>query len=119
MSTPTLTNDLTIDDAIEELHNLKVEEKSIKARITDLEKVITADAKAGAYLTSQGTQFRITIPKTLNKKRLAEDYPRDHDASNEQLYKTKHEIDLDAVRSVLDADDLDDYYEDGKAQVRL
>lgn len=119
MSTPTLTDDLTIDDAIEELHSLKVEEKSIKARIADLEKIVTADAKAGAYLTSQGTQFRVTIPRSLNKKRLAEDYPRDHDVSNEQLYKTKHEIDLDAVRAVLGADDLEDYYEDGKAQVRL
>lgn len=119
MSTPSPTRDLTIDSAIDELRLLKAEKTVIEGRIADLEKIITAEATAGEYVTSDNIKFRITIPKTLDKKALEADFPRDHAEENEQLYKTKHEFDITAAKKIFDEETLEEYYKDGKAQVRL
>lgn len=113
------TEDLTVDEAVLELAAVEAELEALKSRQADLKKIIAHEREAGKYVTSDGVEFRVTIPKNFQKAAFAKDYPRDHDEANKQLYKTKHEVDLAAVRAVFTEEELEGYYKDGGSQVKV
>lgn len=111
------TNDWTVDEAVERLPLVRAEKKAIEAEEKDLVKVITHERAGGKYVTGNGTEFRITIPQTLDKKAVEQAYPYDDSEANRSLYRT--ELDTTAVRNAIPKNALDQFYKPGNPQVRI
>jgi hypothetical protein len=114
---PIPTDDLTVDEAVERLVNVRAEKAMIAAEEKDLIKVIATDRAGGKYVTSNGTEFRITIPQTLDKKALEQAYPYDAAEANRSLYRT--ELDTTAVKDAIPKNALQQFYKPGNPQVRI
>lgn len=113
----TPTNDLTVDQAVEQLVSVRAEKAAIAAEEKDLIKVISTDRAGGKYVTSTGTEFRVTIPQTLDKKAVEQAYPYDDNEANRSLYRT--ELDTTAVKNAIPRNALDQFYKPGNPQVRI
>lgn len=111
------TNDLTVDEAVERLIGVRAEKAVIVAEEKDLIKVIATDRAGGKYVTSTGTEFRITIPQTLDKKAVEAAYPYDAAEANRSLYRT--ELDTTAVKDAIPKNALQQFYKPGNPQVRI
>lgn len=114
---PQPTNDLTVDEAVERLIGVRAEKASIAAEEQDLLKVITHEREGGKHVTSNGTEFRVTIPQTLDKKAVEQAYPYDAAEANRSLYRT--ELDTTAVKDAIPKNALAPFYKAGKPQVRI
>jgi len=114
---PQPTDDLTVDEAVERLIGLRAEKAAIAAEEKDLIKVIATDRAGGKYVTSNGTEFRITIPQTLDKKAVEAAYPYDAAEANRSLYRT--ELDTTAVKDAIPKNALAQFYKPGNPQVRI
>lgn len=110
---PTPITNPTLEDAIRELANNRTDQRSLKAREADLEKVITHELEPGAYATI-GHDVTIAPTRTLDKGALERDYPYE---GHPYLYATA--LDTGAVKSAIAANALDAYYTPGKISVRI
>lgn len=112
---PTPITNPQLEDAIRELAANRMDQKALKARETDLVKIITTELEPGQY-TSISNDLTISEPRrTLDKAALEAAYP--YNEANAFMYGTV--LDTGAVKNAIAANSLEQFYKAGASTVTV